>query len=68
MSKTGTESVPMNRNIIRKSSKEETTNGDRTGMTTEVIHETEQQTAQFTLMTEEPRMTAKMVSKPDRSI
>ena len=62
----GTETVPLNRNIIDKISKEETTNGDPTGLTTEVIHETEQQTGQFTIMTDAPRMRDKMVSKPGR--
>ena len=66
MTPIGTEAVPMNRNIIDKISKEGTTNGDPTGLTTEVIQETEQETRQAALMTEAPRMTDKIVSKPGR--
>ena len=58
--------VPMNRNIIDKISKQETTNGDPTGMTTEVIQETEQKTRQAALMTKAARTTDRMVSKPGR--
>ena len=56
----------MNRNIIDKILKQETTNGDPTGMTTEVIQETEQKTGQAALMAEAPRTTDRMVSKPGR--
>ena len=66
MTKIETEAVPMNRNVIAKILKQETTNGDPTGMTAEEIHETEQKIAQPTIMTDAPRTIDRMISKPGR--